>query len=274
MSATSWNNSPWEVLLSSFEEYLPTRASLQGIVDRVFKNPFFWALSLATVGGLAVLTSVVMLPHAASSVALYVFSILSGAFLAQSKKTKKWLFCEFSMMCNQIVSRIPWISRRPWYSPLTHSLSLSACPLLEHVAKLKAQGYDAVLSLVEPFEVEPHLFGVPAKPEDWRKAGIQFLNLPNPDLTPVRDEDVERGVEFIHRNISLGRRMLVHCQAGDARSATIVICYLIKYRGMSPSEAVAFVKAERSIVVNENSRAIKNFIENRNQPAVYSSRVA
>jgi atypical dual specificity phosphatase len=215
-----------------------------------------------------------LLPLASPAAALFVVSILGAAYLGQSKETKKWLFCEFSMMNNQIVSRIPAITRRPWQSPITDLISLSACPLLEQVEKLKAERYDAVLSLVEPFEVESHLFGIPAKPEDWRKAGIEFLNLPNPDMTPVRDEDVERGVEFLHRNISLGRRVLVHCQAGVGRSATIVICYLIKHGGMSPRHAAAFVQAKRSIAVNEHSLAIKNFVEKVNQQVTSSSRVA
>ncbi len=274
MAVISLNHSSSQVLPSSFHEYLPTRASLQGIADRVFKNPFFWALALTAAGGAAILASAVLLPLASPAVALYVVSILGAAYLYQSKETKKWLFCEFSMMNNQIVSRIPWLTRRPWFSPITDSLTLSACPLLEHVEKLKAQGYGAVLSLVEPSEVEPHLFGVPAKPEDWRKAGIEFLNLPNPDMTPVRDEDVERGVEFLHRNISLGRRVLVHCQAGVGRSASIVICYLIKHGRMSPSQAVALVNSKRSIAVNEHSLAIKNFVERLNQPPSSLSQVA
>jgi protein tyrosine phosphatase (PTP) superfamily phosphohydrolase (DUF442 family) len=268
MSAISSTNGPSQIIPNLFHEYLPSRESLQGIVDRVFKNPFFWALALTAAGGVAILASTVLLPVAAPAVALFVVSILGAAYLGQSKETKKWLFCELSMMNNQVVSRIPWLTRRPWQSPITDLISLSACPLVEQVEKLKAQGYRAVLSMVEPFEVEPHLFGIPAKPEDWQRVGIEFLNLPTPDVTPVREEDVERGVEFLHRHVSLGRRVLVHCQAGVGRSATIVVCYLIKHGGMSPSQAVAYVDAKRCISVNAHSIAIKNFVERLNQRRV------
>lgn len=237
--------------------------SLQSVVDRVFKNPFFWALNLAG-GGVAILAAaVVMLPLTqAFATTTLVLLALGAALQVQSDPTKKWLLCELSLLGNILFSSPASVFlKRPWFSPINDQLTLGACPLKYQIELLKERGHRAVLSMIEPFETDPHLFGIPAKPEDWEAAGVHFWNLPNPDFTPVRDEDVDRGVDFVHQQISQGRKVYVHCQAGVGRSATIVVCYLIKYHGMLPREAVAFVKSKRAIAVNEDSPAIRRFIE-------------
>ena len=55
-------------------------------------------------------------------------------------------------------------------------------------------------------------------------------------------------LEHIHKSLSSGETVLVHCFAGMSRSATIVACYLIKYTNMSLLNAIEFIKTKRPIV--------------------------
>ncbi len=240
----------------------PAIFPLEEIAKRVFKNPFFWGLCFAAGGAIAMISSAIVLnPLGALGASALVVSLLSIGYrsLNQNQQTHNFLFCECSMMLNQLLSLFPSITQRPWFSPITDFLAVGACPLSKDVEQLKAEGYSAVLSMIEPSETDPHLFGVPAKPHDWQAANIHFLNLPTPDRTAVLDENVEKGVEFIHKHISQGRKVLVHCMQGISRSATIAICYLIKHQGMTPKEAADFIKSKRAIVANENYFAVRRF---------------
>lgn len=54
--------------------------------------------------------------------------------------------------------------------------------------------------------------------------------------------------EFIHDAIMAGGCVLVHCNAGVSRAASIVIAYLMKHYGMNYDEAHRFVKSKRSFI--------------------------
>jgi protein-tyrosine phosphatase len=49
--------------------------------------------------------------------------------------------------------------------------------------------------------------------------------------------------EIIHKNID--KKILVHCQQGSSRSASVVCAYLIRYYKMSVTDAVEYVKSKR-----------------------------
>jgi atypical dual specificity phosphatase len=48
---------------------------------------------------------------------------------------------------------------------------------------------------------------------------------------------IAKGVEYIQAKVLAGGKVYVHCKAGRARSATVVICWLVKYRGMTLNQA-------------------------------------
>ncbi|XP_067274358.1 dual specificity protein phosphatase 10 [Pseudorasbora parva] len=58
----------------------------------------------------------------------------------------------------------------------------------------------------------------------------------------------EEAFEFIEEAHRAGRGLLIHCQAGVSRSATIVIAYLMKHTWMTMTDAYKFVKSRRPII--------------------------
>lgn len=68
----------------------------------------------------------------------------------------------------------------------------------------------------------------------------------------VRDEDsanilpyLSGAADLIQGQLSEGKAVLVHCQRGVSRSATIVMGFLIRHRGMSRDEAYVLAKGRR-----------------------------
>ncbi|XP_069750326.1 dual specificity protein phosphatase 10-like [Narcine bancroftii] len=58
----------------------------------------------------------------------------------------------------------------------------------------------------------------------------------------------EEAFEFIEEAQQSGRGVLVHCQAGVSRSATLVIAYLMKHTLMTVSDAYKYVKGRRPVI--------------------------
>lgn len=71
----------------------------------------------------------------------------------------------------------------------------------------------------------------------------------NDDLRPESIEIMRRNIplmtRYIDEHVSKGQNVLVHCAAGQQRSAAVVAAYLIKYRGMSIDEAIKYVKSKK-----------------------------
>eukprot|EP00927_Polykrikos_kofoidii_P061579 TRINITY_DN56408_c0_g1_i1.p1 TRINITY_DN56408_c0_g1~~TRINITY_DN56408_c0_g1_i1.p1 ORF type:complete len:274 (-),score=36.80 TRINITY_DN56408_c0_g1_i1:14-835(-) len=64
------------------------------------------------------------------------------------------------------------------------------------------------------------------------------------DLQPTLDE----ALPFIHVALSSGGRVLVHCEQGQSRSASVVVAYILRTTsGMGVGEALDMVKSQRPL---------------------------
>lgn len=141
-----------------------------------------------------------------------------------------------------------------WWNDVSYneseSILLGAIPLIGSIRNdlktLGELGIKAVLSVVEPFEIETKgLLGSPVTSDQWQEYGIKHLHISTPDFQPLTQDDIFLGVEFIRWNVKNGRSVYIHCKAGKARSALIVICYLIKEHSLSFIQALKFIKTQR-----------------------------
>ena len=54
--------------------------------------------------------------------------------------------------------------------------------------------------------------------------------------------------EIIDKALSEGKKVLVHCQAGISRSATIVIAYIMRKQKMTMNDSLQFVHSKRKCI--------------------------
>jgi protein-tyrosine phosphatase len=83
--------------------------------------------------------------------------------------------------------------------------------------------------------------------------GIAFLHLPTLDMLGVTQPMLDRGVAFAARARTDGRRLLIHCQHGIGRSATLALCVMVD-RGWSPLAALSQAKDVRALVSPSQSQ--------------------
>jgi protein-tyrosine phosphatase len=80
-----------------------------------------------------------------------------------------------------------------------------------------------------------------------RRHGIELLHLPTRDRCGVALAMLDEGVAFTRDHLDAGRRVLIHCEHGIGRSATLALCVLVE-SGFSPLEALAPAKDRRALV--------------------------
>lgn len=78
-------------------------------------------------------------------------------------------------------------------------------------------------------------------------AGLRFLQLPTADLQAPSQAQLDEGVAFAAAAFDAGGRLLIHCQHGIGRSATLALCVLVA-RGWPPLAALSAAKALRERV--------------------------
>lgn len=91
---------------------------------------------------------------------------------------------------------------------------------------------------------------------------VAYLWLPTEDHTDPIPENLFLGAQFIHRCVQAGRRVLIHCNMGIHRSATMAVAYLI-FTGLSKDEAIHKLRdnGPRLYGTDENHRTLDNFLE-------------
>ncbi|KAF2315066.1 hypothetical protein GH714_038083 [Hevea brasiliensis] len=130
-----------------------------------------------------------------------------------------------------------------WWDRVDEFILLGAVPFPTDVPCLKELGVHGVITLNEPYETL-----VPTSL--YHTHGIDHLVIPTRDYYFAPSlSDICLAVDFIHENVLQGWTTYVHCKAGRGRSTTIVICYLVQHKQMTPDGAFDYVRSIRPRVL-------------------------
>jgi atypical dual specificity phosphatase len=139
-----------------------------------------------------------------------------------------------TLLWNMLLGRVLRI--RNWWDQIEEHVFIGALPLARDVPKMKEAGIKAVVNTCEEY---------PGPVAQYEAAGIEQLRIPSVDFTSPSMENVIQGVEFIEKNVRQGKSVYVHCKAGRARSAMIVLCWLISSKGMTPEQGQKLLLEKR-----------------------------
>lgn len=148
------------------------------------------------------------------------------------------------------------VRRHVWWSEITPNVYLGAIPFEENREALEKAGITHYLSVVEDFEFEPSLVGVPIRHSDPSR----WLHLPTSDYCPVSQGDLQRAVSWIDEKTRAGGKVYVHCKGGKGRSAMVVACYLRRH-GAEGANSYDYLKSRRAAVSGNSAqrKAIEEF---------------
>jgi len=135
---------------------------------------------------------------------------------------------------NYLLARVLHV--RNWWDPIDADVVIGALPLAGDIPAMRAARIAAVVNTCREYR---------GPIDAYVAAEISQLWIPTTDFTAPSLDDVESAVRFMQQEIAQGKRVYVHCKAGRARSATVVLCWLVKAKHMSPDEAQQLILAKR-----------------------------
>jgi atypical dual specificity phosphatase len=90
-----------------------------------------------------------------------------------------------------------------------------------------------------------------------------YLHLPTRDMTAPSLESIERGVDYIRKNIRDGKGVYIHCRHGRGRGPTMTAAYLITEHGMTVDQAIDHLHSVRPMtqILKLQKRALQKYYE-------------
>jgi protein-tyrosine phosphatase len=114
--------------------------------------------------------------------------------------------------------------------------------LTDDIQQLKDDNTKSVLSLITVDELS--IYGVSNLESEYKKAGIEYRNLPIVDQKIPDKEGLNQTLSWIDEQLKIGN-VVLHCVGGLGRSGVVAACYLKKYYGLNGADAIATVRSTR-----------------------------
>ncbi|CAL8092773.1 unnamed protein product [Orchesella dallaii] len=138
------------------------------------------------------------------------------------------------------------------YDEIFQSLYLADMKTARNVLTLEKLGITHVLNCA--YSPTPFTHNGETSETYYRERNFpcEFIGIPALDLPSYKiSQWFEESSQFIHDALKAKGKVLVHCQVGVSRSATLVIAYLMIKHGIVAVDAVQLVGARRAIFPND-----------------------
>ena len=76
---------------------------------------------------------------------------------------------------------------------------------------------------------------------------LNITDFNSPENNIIIASNIDKILDIINIYLESNEGVLVHCHMGQQRSAMVVACYLMKYRGLSLNEAIYKIKTKRKL---------------------------
>lgn len=123
--------------------------------------------------------------------------------------------------------------------------------LEEEMSSLRDGGVDVIVSLLEPHEENE--LGLQREHSLAEAAGVEFVSCPMPDHSVPSIEQYMTCVERIHRDVTDGRHVVVHCRMAIGRASMVAVGVLY-LSGESLEDAWSAVAKARGLEVPDTSQ--------------------
>jgi protein-tyrosine phosphatase len=132
------------------------------------------------------------------------------------------------------------------------------------LAKLKRDGIEVLLSLLEPDEARD--LGLQHERDFAESIGIDFVSYPIPDRTiPVDKAGFHRLITQLAELVRTGTRVGAHCRGCIGRS-TVATAAILIHLGIEPAEALALIEDSRGCAVPDTPEQLKWILSFKPEP--------
>ncbi|NPA52328.1 MAG: dual specificity protein phosphatase family protein [Aquificae bacterium] len=110
------------------------------------------------------------------------------------------------------------------------TLGGSKAPDLEDLKKWKEEGISTIINLLDGYYGD-------LLAQEQKRQGFEVIRMPSSMYTQYDKEEIIPVYEYIDELLNAGKKVVVHCKYGQARSGTFLAGYLI-YKGFPYEKAL------------------------------------
>ena len=115
---------------------------------------------------------------------------------------------------------------------------------------VRSQGIDSVLTLTESPLPEELTDGVE----------MEFLHVPMGDHKGPSQADLAKAATIVQERLAAGKKVMVHCLAGEGRTGCVLAAYMIRSRDVDAPKALEIIRgAKREFVEWSQEKAVYEF---------------